>query len=151
MSQPIFLAYLHIVFCTKGRQPLLSDEVKRIAAFTSLSNTCKALDCPGMRVGGTEDHVHVLCRLGDSISVEDLVNELKRASTRELNARNPEMQTFSWQEGYVAFSVGPEDVEEQTKYIANQERHHREESYTDELRRLLIEQDVQCDERDLWD
>jgi len=36
-------------------------------------------------------------------------------------------------------------------YIANQEEHHRTESFQDEFRRLLAKYEVAYDERYVWD
>jgi REP element-mobilizing transposase RayT len=151
MPQSLAQFYLHLVFSTKHRQPLLSVEADRIATHEFLATVCRTLDCPSLKVGGIEDHVHILCRFDRSISVSDLVKELKRVSSLELKTRNPELRNFYWQNGYGAFSASPEHVEALIEYIANQEQHHREEAYADEYRRLLNAHGLQWDERYVWD
>ncbi len=58
---------------------------------------------------------------------------------------------FYWQTGYGAFSVSPSHVEALTHYIANQEEHHRKESFQDEFRRLCAKYGIEIDERYVWD
>jgi len=58
---------------------------------------------------------------------------------------------FYWQNGYGAFSVSPSHVEPLKIYIANQEQHHRRESFQDEFRRLLRKYGIEFDERYVWD
>jgi predicted Zn finger-like uncharacterized protein len=58
---------------------------------------------------------------------------------------------FYWQSGYGAFSVSPREMDIVTAYIANQEEHHKAETYQDELRRVLTEYRIDYDERYLWD
>jgi putative transposase len=44
---------------------------------------------------------------------------------------------FAWQEGYAAFTVSPSATETVKRYIVNQEAHHAEYSFVDELKGLL--------------
>ena len=151
MPQSHAQIYLHIVFSTKDRRAFLQASALRDELHKYLGGTCNNLDCPVLRVGGAADHVHVLCRLGRTITVADLVKELKRDSSQCLKTRSPELQDFYWQNGYGAFSVSPAHVEALREYIANQEEHHRSESFQDELRRLLKKYGLEWDERYVWD
>ena len=89
-----------------------------------------------MQIGGVEDHVHILCRLGKTLDVSTLIRELKRESSKWIKVENRALKDFYWQNGYGAFSVSPSHVPALTKYIAGQEEHHRTESFQDEFRRL---------------
>ena len=97
------------------------------------------------------DHVHVLCRLGKTMSMARLVKELKRESSKWAKTKAGALADFYWQNGYGAFSVSPAHVEPLRVYIANQEEHHRKETFQDELRRLLTKYGLQWDERYVWD
>ena len=100
-----------------------------------------------MIVGGVEDHVHILCSLGRQATVADLVRELKRDSSKWIKSKGHQYAGFHWQNGYGAFSVSPSHVWSLQRYIANQEEHHRQESFQDEFRRLLTKYGVAYDER----
>jgi len=54
---------------------------------------------------------------------------------------------FGWQGGYAAFSVGVSEIARVTAYIQNQEAQHQKWTSADELRQLLIENDVEFDEK----
>lgn len=151
MPQSLAQVYLHIVYSTKDRRPWLQDVGIRDELHNYLGGTCNNLDCPVLRVGGTQDHVHILCRLGRSISIADLVKELKRESSKWLKTKSPELADFYWQNGYGAFSISPTHVDGLRTYIENQEQHHRRESFQDELRRLLRKYGLEWDERYVWD
>lgn len=129
--------YLHIVFATKGRFPFLRDPDLRAATHAYLAGACTNLGCPALRIGGVEDHVHIACRLSRSMSVADLVRELKRQSSKWLKARDPSLEGFQWQGGYGAFSISPSHLPALLRYIENQEQHHAKESFPGEIRRLL--------------
>ena len=58
---------------------------------------------------------------------------------------------FAWQAGFGAFSISPSHVDALVSYIANQEAHHRKETFQDEFRRLLKKYKLEYDERYVWD
>ena len=103
MPQSLASIHVHVVFSTKNRAPLLDGKSDVGAVHAYLAEIAKRLDCPPVAVGGTNDHVHLLVRLGRSISIADMVKELKRASTSWIKQTVPH---FAWQAGYGAFSVG---------------------------------------------
>jgi REP element-mobilizing transposase RayT len=104
-----------------------------------------------LRVGGTEDHVHIVCRLSKTLDVSTLIRELKRESSKWIKGERPELADFYWQNGYGAFSVSPSHVAALIEYIINQEEHHRRETFQDEFRRLCKKYGVSIDERYVWD
>jgi putative transposase len=151
MPQSLAQVYLHLVFSTKNRQAWLQDRALREELYNYLGGTCRNLDSPSLITGGVADHVHILCRLGRGMTISNLIRELKRESSKWIKTKSSELFGFHWQEGYGAFSVSPGYVEELRKYIANQEEHHKTESFQDELRRILQLYQVAYDERYVWD
>jgi REP element-mobilizing transposase RayT len=151
MSQSLVQIYLHLVFSTKNRTPFLTDPTIRGEVHKSLGGLCNKLDCPVLCVGGVADHVHILCRFGKAIEVKELFKELKRESSQWIKTMSPDLSEFYWQVGYGAFSVSPSHIEDLRRYIANQEEHHKTETFQEEFLRLLKKYGVEYDERYLWD
>ena len=151
MPQSLVQLYVHLVFSTKRRQPFLRDLAFRERTHAYLVGICNNQDSPSLRIGGVEDHIHILCRLSKTLDVSALIRELKRDSSKWIKEQNPRLQDFEWQAGYGAFSVSPSHVAALSKYIANQVEHHRQESFQDEFRRLCKKYGVEIDERYLWD
>jgi putative transposase len=115
---------------------------------------CATLGCgiePFQGFGGVADHVHLLVRLSKNIAIAEFVRELKRESSKWIKREAPALDKFHWQQGYGAFSISPGHVERLKEYIANQEEHHRTESFQDEFRRLLKKYKIEYDERYVWD
>ena len=52
-----------------------------------------------------------------------------------------------WADGYAALTYAWKDKDMIINYIASQRKHHEKKSYEKELRRLLIEQGIEIDER----
>jgi REP element-mobilizing transposase RayT len=151
MSQSLVQIYVHIVFSIKNRQPFLKDAAFRERTHAYLHGICANQGSPSLRVGGSDDHVHLLCRLSKTLDVATLIRELKRDSSKWIKEQDTTLTEFRWQQGYGAFSVSPSHVPALQKYIANQVEHHRRESFQDEFRRLCEKYGVAIDERYCWD
>jgi len=151
MPQSLVQFYAHIVFSTKNRKPLLADAGERSQLHAYLAGACEGQRSPAINIGGTEDHVHILCRLSKSLDVVALVREIKRDSSKWLKHEFPALSEFAWQEGYGAFSLSPSHVEKVKAYIDNQMERHRRESFQDEFRRICAKYGVAIDERYAWD
>jgi putative transposase len=151
MGQSLVQIYLHVVFSTKRRQPFLKDAELRQRTHAYLAGVCRNLNCPAVIVGGVEDHVHLLVRFGKEIPVAGLMRELKRDSSKWIKQQHQQLGDFRWQDGYGAFSVSPAHVKELTRYIAEQEEHHRKEAFQDEFRRLCAKYGVAIDEKYVWE
>ncbi|EMI17700.1 transposase IS200-family protein [Rhodopirellula maiorica SM1] len=150
MGQSLVQIYVHLVFSTKGRKPFLKVDTDRKQMHGYLAGVCKNHNSPAVTIGGVEDHVHLLCRLGKTIDIAKLIREMKSDSS-EWAKSTLGIAKFYWQSGYGAFSISPSHVDALKKYIANQEEHHRKESFQDEFRRLCAKYGIELDERYVWD
>lgn len=90
---------MHLVFSIRERRPWLRDLKDREAMHAYLGRASKELDCPPIMVGGVEDHVHILARLGRTISQSDWVKELKRVSHGWFEKYKREYSDFEWHGG----------------------------------------------------
>jgi REP element-mobilizing transposase RayT len=149
MPRSLAKVYIHLVFSTKNREPLLVDRVFRGQCHAYLAGTCKARGSPSLAVGGTADHVHILCLLARDELIAVLIRELKRESSKALKTKG--LTSFYWQAGYGAFSISPVHVSAVKEYTLGQEAHHKQLSFQDEFLRLLKKYGVEYDERYVWD
>jgi hypothetical protein len=95
-------------------------------------------------IGGVADHVHLLVGLKATHCLADVLRELKKASSVWVH-NTIGVTDFAWQDGYAAFTVSPTSRPAIRSYIANQEEHHREQSYLDELISMLKKVGVEYD------
>ena len=151
MPQSLAAVYAHLVFSTKERRPFLREAGIRASLHEYLDGVSKTLHCPVLRVGGVEDHVHILARVSRTISIADWVKELKRVSTLWVHESSPNLANFFWQAGYGVFSVSQSKLEEVAAYVEFQEAHHRKMTFQDELRILFKHHHLAFDERYVWD
>ena len=112
MSQSLVQIYLHIVFSTKNRQPYLTDRTLQEKVYGYMFGICKTFGCIALKIGGVEDHAHLLTRHSKTLAISDFMRELKRSSSAWLKTQSAELASFHWQDGYGAFSVSPSHVED---------------------------------------
>src|SRR5439155_18151072 len=108
-------------------------------------------DSPMMTMNATAEHVHILFRLGRTISMAKPVEEIKGGSSKWIKSKGVEYGDFYWQNGYGAFSIGQSGVEQLKTYIAQQKEHHRRMTFQEEFRIFLKKYGIEYDERYVWD
>jgi putative transposase len=145
MSSTFLSLHYHLVFSTKSREPLIATSW-RPNLHQYLGGTVTGLGAQSEVVGGTVDHVHLLIELRATHMLADFMRELKKASSKWVHEKIAQ-RNFAWQEGYAAFTVSASGVAEVRRYIANQEEHHRERGFREELKILLQRSGVNFDER----
>ncbi|HEX6038633.1 IS200/IS605 family transposase [Longimicrobium sp.] len=116
--------FLHLVWSTWDRAPLLTAGVRE-RVYLCMRHEAARLKVEVVEIGGIEDHVHVLVRFPATISISDLVKQLKGSSSHLAN-HEVLPRGFKWQGGYGASSVSPRHVNRVRRYVLDQERHHRE-------------------------
>ena len=150
MPQSLSKVYLHTIFSTKNRVPLLHDDWRE-EMFRVLGGTANNLGCQSLIVGGMADHVHMLFQLGRTLSIADAVGKIKSNSSSWVNQQQRMRMPFHWQTGYAAFSVSQSNLEAVREYIRRQEEHHAKQSFQDEVRAWLRRYEIKWDERYVWD
>jgi len=150
MGQSLVQIYVHAVWSTKHRRPLLKSPALRERLFAYMAGICWNQKSPAILIGGADDHCHLLFRLGKTIDVSRLIREIKKEASRWAKSELL-MKNFYWQSGYGAFSISPGHVEQLKEYIARQEQHHRKVTYKDEFRALCKKYGLEVDERYAWE
>lgn len=145
MPQSLSRVLIPLVFSTKNREPLIHADIRpRLHGY--IIGILNQLKSPSLQVGGVEDHIHILCALRRTISQADLVEEVKKGSSKWMKVAG-DVPDFYWQAGYGAFSVGEPQVEQLVNSIRNQEEHHRKVTFQAEYRRVLDRYNIPYDER----
>jgi putative transposase len=88
-------------------------------------------------IRGIPDHIHILCTLPKTMAPADLVEEIKKSSSKWIKTKGDHYKNFYWQDGYGGFSVSNSGVEKVKGYILNQKKHHEKVSFIDEYKTLL--------------
>jgi putative transposase len=141
---------MHVIFSTKCRARIITDDVRE-SLHRYMATILKDNSCHPVLLNSVEDHIHLLFELGRTVAISTVVREVKRTSSKWIKPQAPKLAQFAWQEGYAAFAVESANVIRIREYVANQRDHHNEESFQDEYRRFLTANDIEYDERYVWD
>ncbi len=150
MPQSLSSILIHLVFSTKHRDPFITADVEP-DLHDYLGGIFRGCDCPSLLVGGTTDHIHALFVLSRTVTIADIVGDVKSGSSKWIKTKGEAFQSFQWQAGYGAFSVSQSGLTKVKDYLANQKHHHRQFTFQDEYRLLCKKHGVEMDERYVWD
>lgn len=142
--------YVQCVFAVKGRACLL-QKPWRDELFKYISGIIKGKGQKPIIVNGVEDHVHIFVGMSTTMTVSELMREVKSLSTKYINDRDLIGRRFSWQEGYGAFTYAHSQKKEVFNYIANQEIHHKRKSFREEYVEFLKEFELEFDLKYLFE
>ncbi len=62
MAQTVSALYTHIIFSTKNRTQLITTGIQE-RLWRYLGGICSDLNCTPIQIGGSADHIHILCIL----------------------------------------------------------------------------------------
>ena len=148
MGQSLSQLYVHLVFGTKGRRPLLSEHLEaRLHAY--MAGILRKMESPALQINSVPDHIHILFRLSKNYALAKVVEEVKKESSKWRKVHG--VEEFTWQIGYGAFSVSSSAIKTVERYIERQKEHHRLASYKEEVDDLMRKFDViEYDDKYFW-
>lgn len=144
MSHAYVGNFVHCVFSTKDRLPIIPAELKE-KLWAYVGGIAVNLGVTLMAVGGTNNHLHLLILLPSRLPLAEVVQKLKANSSRWLGEQGV---TFAWQKGYGAFSVSPSVLERVRSYIHHQAEHHKKRNFDEEFIALLRSSGISFDEHE---
>lgn len=135
-----------IVFSTKHREFTLIKK-NRPELFKYIWGILKKKKCHLYRINGMEDHLHIVTHIHPTIALASLVKDIKLASSDHIKEKGLFPEFYGWQDGYGAFTYSFSAKNSLIEYVKNQEEHHKNKTYREELIELLNEHEVEFDEK----
>jgi len=149
MANTYISLHYHIIFSTKNRAKLLSQEIEeRVWAF--IGGVARKHKMTALQVGGVEDHIHALVTAPATLSPSQMAQFLKGDSSTWIHKEFSALRDFAWQDGYGGFTVSKSNLAEVVRYIQNQRKHHRKKTFQKEYLEFLERHGIEYDERYLW-
>ncbi|HYW19006.1 MAG TPA: IS200/IS605 family transposase [Nodularia sp. (in: cyanobacteria)] len=119
--------YVHYVWATWDRLPLIKPDIQKLV-YAAIIRECEQLKCTVIAIGGVEDHVHLLTSFPPTVSVSEVIKQIKGSSSHFITHEVKSDNFFKWQGSYGAFTVSHDAIDNVANYIRNQARHHSEKS-----------------------
>jgi REP element-mobilizing transposase RayT len=140
----------HLVFSTKNRKDFIQDSF-RDELYSYLGGIVRGEKGKTITIGGTKDHMHILAKFPQGVTVSNMLQNIKGNSSKWLNEKGFVAYRFYWQRGYGAFTVSESMVDIVSRYIENQEIHHKKMTFKEEFLMLLKRNNIEYNEKYLWD
>lgn len=150
MANTYHQVYIQVVFAVKYREAIIANDWKSIL-FGVIGHLINETGCKTIIVNGVEDHVHCFLGLKPMISISELMKTVKAKSSKYINDHQLTKSRFEWKEGYGVFSYGHSQIDVVYKYIANQEEHHKKQTFKAEYLEFLDKFEVPFDERYIFE
>jgi putative transposase len=150
MSGTFSQIYIQAVFAVKGRENLIGKD-RKDELNKYIAGIIKKKEQKPIIVNGMPDHIHVFIGLRPSMSVSDLIRDIKNNSSNFINDHKWVNGRFSWQEGYGAFSYSHSQMSNVYNYILNQEQHHKKKTFREEYLEFLKQFEVNYDPKYLFE
>ena len=140
---------VHSIFSTKLRAPLITPDIADDLR-SYMGGILREMGGRALAINGVSDHVHMLMRVPPACSIAEVMRVVKANSSKWVHDKWPGRALFAWQSGYGAFSVSESSVGAVQEYIAQQESHHKKQSFQEEFLAFLKKNNIAYDERYIW-
>ena len=130
---PYWELFYHIVTATKGRLPLISEELE-LVIYSYLKDKAGELEAVVYAINGTCDHVHLVVSVPPKISLSTFVGQIKGYSSTQIRQYHPQFEPFSWQSEYGVFSFDKKRIAPCIAYVEGQKQHHAQGTFNPDPR-----------------
>jgi REP element-mobilizing transposase RayT len=148
MANTYCQCYAHLIFAVKCRDCLIieseREKVQKYIVEIVHRDRCKVIS-----IYCNPDHAHVLVGFRPSVSISDLVRNIKSVSSKFINEQK--MLHFQWQDGYGAFTCSHSQLTVISDYINNQPEHHQRQTFENEYIGFLEKYEIEYDKQYLFD
>jgi len=124
MSHVFHQLYYHFTWATQSREHLI-DRSWRPQLLEILNEEVKTRGGIPIRHNAMPDHAHLLCRLPPTVLIADFIGQLKGATSFRVNREIKPKFKLHWQEGYGVLTLRKDEITKVSRYIDQQEEHHR--------------------------
>ena len=142
--------YFHLIWSTKKREKMILP-IFRDKLYAYMGGIIRKKGAHLLQIGGIEDHVHLLVSIGNLDNFSDIIRDVKTGASRWIHQEFPEYKSFGWQEGCGSYTVSYSNVQGVKKYIMNQEKHHKTQTFEEEYISFLKMQGIPFDPRFVFD
>lgn len=133
---PYLKIWVHLVWATKDRQPLIQSAWK-LDLYAHIRDNARQKGMYLDFINGYSEHVHALLSLNAEQTLAKTMQLIKGESSHWVNQQRLVRGHFAWQEEYFAVSLGESQIDRVREYIKNQEEHHRMRSFAEEWQRMM--------------
>ena len=128
----------HIIFRTKRSKMTIHPEHAK-DLYRYIWGVVKNMNCILLQINGMPEHLHQFVQYPATLAVSDLVRTIKANSSQWAKKSGYFPLFEGWASEYAAFTYSAHDQQMIINYIKNQQAHHQQVSFRDEVLRLYRE------------
>ena len=123
---PFWQLYYHVVWSTAKRHPFISQRIEQ-DVHDIIRRAAHRYGVTVHAIGGTDDHIHLVCEVPPTIQLSTAVGRIKGASTHEINQRQliDDRTRFGWQSEYGITSFARSQLAAVVRYAHEQRPRHQ--------------------------
>jgi putative transposase len=141
--------HLQLIFAVQNRISLI-EEKWETQLYKYLTGIIQNHDHKMLIVNGMPDHLHLVIGMRPIQSLSNLMQIVKKDSSKWINDNQFVKGKFSWQEGYGAFSYSKSQLPRLINYVQNQKSHHKKKTFQQEYVDFLDKFEVEYENRYLF-
>lgn len=126
----------HIVLNTKGRKLVIPEFAEKLL-YQYISGIIRNHQSQVIAINGIGNHIHILVELSPTLSLSDLVRDIKQGSSKWIKTQASFPFFESWGKEYGAFSCSARNRQAIINYITNQKEHHQSKSFEEEYLAMI--------------
>ena len=139
--------HIHAVINTRNRQMTITPTHAE-SLYRFIWTLLRDRDCHLYRIGGIENHVHLLFDLHPRYALMDIMRDIKRESSKWMKSSGMFPYFDGWGKEYFACSRSHEGLDAVIEYIKFQREHHygRNVTFEAEFRAMVERESLRWDE-----
>ena len=150
MANTFTQLYIQFVFAVEHRDRLIKSFFKE-ELHKYITGIIQNKKNKLLAINSMPDHIHIFIGLNPTLSISDLVRDVKIASTDFINCKKWSNGKYNWQKGFGAFSYSQSQISKVISYINNQESHHRVKTFREEYTNMLDAFAIKYDNKFLFE
>jgi putative transposase len=132
--------WIHAVWGTKNREHVLTKGI-RPTVISHIHENAKQKHIYIDRLNGYTEHLHCLFGLNADMTIAKTLQLMKGESAYWINKERVSPVKFEWATEYYGVSVSESALDAVRAYIDNQEEHHREKTFAEEVAEFMQDYD----------
>ena len=142
-------ALYHIVINTYRREMTIPDTSSEVI-YRYIWGIIRNHNCILYRIGGIENHIHMLIHLHPDVNLSALMRDIKQSSSKWVKS-NPQLFPLfrGWGKEYGAFSCSCSAKESIINYIKSQREHHGRVTFEQEFKEIAESEGLAWNEHKL--
>ncbi|MCC5941827.1 MAG: IS200/IS605 family transposase [Balneolaceae bacterium] len=138
--------HIQFIFAVKYRMALIDPEWKE-SLHQYVTGIFQQNNHKMLQINSVPDHIHILVGFRPNQSISQVIQNVKTESSKWIIQNQLCKRKFAWQTGFGAFSYSKSHIPNVIRYIKNQDKHHKSNSFLDEYKLLLKKFEVDYDDR----